>query len=107
MIVCGVKSFTHNGHKVHEIDLKCHSCDSQFVLTAAHDCEAGDDNDDDGDRGEGEGDLLALREGKEEEEEGVLNGEVGGGGLVGATNEGTTGLEWLTNGEISLVNMII
>ncbi|KNC98790.1 uncharacterized protein SPPG_05767 [Spizellomyces punctatus DAOM BR117] len=43
MIVCGVKTLTINGTKVHEIDLRCHACSSCFVLRAAHEC--GDDDD--------------------------------------------------------------
>ncbi len=110
MIVCGVKSFTHNGHKVHEIDLKCHSCSSQFVLTAAHDCEAEDHHDENDDTCE----SLPLINGCDDEEDagGIVTAD-SGGGLVGfstTTNSvsvETSGLEWLTDGEISLVNMII
>jgi hypothetical protein len=39
MIVCAVVTKTVNGHRVHEIGLKCQGCSSQFVLTAAHECE--------------------------------------------------------------------
>jgi hypothetical protein len=39
MIVCSVVTKTIDGHRVHEIDLKCQGCSSQFVLTAAHECE--------------------------------------------------------------------
>lgn len=38
MIVCGVKTLTVNGTKVHEIELGCQQCASSFVLRAAHEC---------------------------------------------------------------------
>ncbi|TPX39704.1 hypothetical protein SeMB42_g04553 [Synchytrium endobioticum] len=44
MVVCAVRLYTtESGHKVHEIGLKCGHCDSQFVLTAAHECEKEND----------------------------------------------------------------
>lgn len=43
IIVCAVKTFTVNGHKVHEIDLRCKECTSSFILTAAHECADDDD----------------------------------------------------------------
>ncbi|TPX70349.1 hypothetical protein SpCBS45565_g01751 [Spizellomyces sp. 'palustris'] len=46
MIVCGVKTLTINGTKVHEIDLCCHACSSCFVLRAAHECGDDDDTED-------------------------------------------------------------
>jgi hypothetical protein len=36
--VCEVKTKTIDGHKVHEIELRCEHCSSSFVLSALHDC---------------------------------------------------------------------
>ncbi|KAJ3004532.1 hypothetical protein HKX48_001171 [Thoreauomyces humboldtii] len=45
MIVCGIRSFTVDGTKLHEIELSCHGCASSFVLRAAHDCGVTDGTD--------------------------------------------------------------
>ncbi|KAI8806182.1 amino acid permease-domain-containing protein [Cladochytrium replicatum] len=39
MIVCSMKSYTVNLHKIHEIVLRCLHCDSEFQFRATHDCE--------------------------------------------------------------------
>jgi hypothetical protein len=39
MIVCAVVTKIVNGHRVHEIGLKCSGCESKFVMSAAHECE--------------------------------------------------------------------
>ena len=87
MIVCGVKSFAVNGHKVHEIDLKCHGCESEFVLTAAHDCE------NDGESGNDEPMMIENGEAAIEK---------------ASPNRGLNrGLEWLEDDGLDCLNIII
>ncbi|KAJ3225404.1 hypothetical protein HK099_006862 [Clydaea vesicula] len=87
MIVCGVKTLTVDGRKVHEIDLKCHSCNSQFVLSAAHECA-------DSDEDEG---VMEITSSKGDENDSIY-------GDLFTSNRG---LEWLTDGDKDCINLIL
>ena len=43
MIVCGVKTLTIHGTKVHQIELECYGCKTSCIMTAVHDCEQDQD----------------------------------------------------------------
>ncbi|KAI9207914.1 uncharacterized protein BJ171DRAFT_578391 [Polychytrium aggregatum] len=62
MIVCGVKTFMVNDRKVHEIELKCHECDSVFILTAGHECA--------------EDEEIVLESDDEEDEDELLESDI-------------------------------
>ncbi|KAJ3053154.1 hypothetical protein HK097_004925 [Rhizophlyctis rosea] len=71
MIVCNIRllSLPQTSHSVHEITLHCVTCDSSFVLTAAHEC---------GEEAATQGYIMNLDE--------EVAGK-GGGGLVGGDVE--------------------
>ncbi len=83
MIVCGIQSKTVNGHKVHEIALKCHGCESQFVLSAVHECD------------------------DEEEEYRESDGITNSYPNDETYDSERKGIEWLQDGGTDLINIVI